>query len=132
MTIKIVAACSQTLPQAYDIHSQVTFSAWQYSTFADATTAPYCTRIALMNEKVAGYAQILMVVDEATRLEGQELHKERAPHHDQPLHHQAEHNLPLLVSVVALRRARPVANILDTKRISTVVCHKGIGLGAPT
>ena len=69
MTIKIVAACSQTLPQAYDIHSQVTFSPWHYSTFADATTAPYCTRIALMNEKVAGYAQILMVVDEATLMD---------------------------------------------------------------
>lgn len=69
MNTSIVAACPQTLPQAYNIHTQVTFSPWQYSTFADATTAPYTMRLAMQNNAVAGYAQILMVVDEATLMD---------------------------------------------------------------
>lgn len=69
MTTRIEAACPQTLPEAYNIHMQVTFAPWQYSTFADAITAPYTTRVAIYNGAVAGYAQILMVVDEATLMD---------------------------------------------------------------
>ncbi|QPG04871.1 ribosomal protein S18-alanine N-acetyltransferase [Salinimonas marina] len=59
-------ARAQDIRLAHAIHQQVVPTSWRLDTFTDSTTSPYCLRTLWQNQRLIGYAIILMVVDEAT------------------------------------------------------------------
>ena len=54
---------------AHAIHQQVVPTPWRVDTFTDSTTSPYWLRILWQDQRLIGYAIILMVVDEATLID---------------------------------------------------------------
>ncbi|MCW8093134.1 ribosomal protein S18-alanine N-acetyltransferase [Alteromonas sp. ASW11-130] len=54
---------------AHAIHKAAVINCWSYPTFSDCTTKPYTLLVSKVNDRVIGYAIILIVADEATLMD---------------------------------------------------------------